>query len=67
MLLRTPCPSCRGHRGRGKYLCRSCWEQLTPAARRALRRRDDLAVRRLKELVDQLVEERPLDRIEITP
>jgi hypothetical protein len=62
-----PTPTCTFPKKAGDYLCRGCWYTLTSAARRALSRRDDLAVRRLSELRDQLSKDVPLRQMVITP
>lgn len=62
-----PCPACKGAKVPRQYLCSGCWFTLVPAARRALDRRDDHAVRRLSQLLEQLRAGTPLHRIEITP
>jgi hypothetical protein len=49
------------------YLCGNCWIQLTPAARRALNRRDSKAFLRVRELHQQLDGGRPLGQIQVTP
>ncbi|MEW2570472.1 hypothetical protein [Streptomyces sp. NPDC047070] len=61
------CPADDRPRRTGQYLCPGCWFTLPAAARTALNRRDDQAVPRLQELLDQLGHGVPLDRIEITP
>jgi hypothetical protein len=63
----TPCPSCRQPKGRGKYLCLRCWNQLPWDARRALKRRDRSATSRLVELHRQLKADVPLAEIAVSP
>lgn len=61
----SPCPKCRSPRAPGKYLCRTCWFSLTPAARGLLNRRGAGAVQRLQSLLDQVRSGQPLGEIEI--
>ncbi|GAA4663061.1 hypothetical protein [Streptomyces youssoufiensis] len=61
-----PCPACRGERRSGHYLCRACWAALPRAARRALARRDHLAMNRLRHLHDQLTAGVPVHKIEVS-
>jgi len=61
----SPCPACEGEKHDRQYLCRGCWWELPPAARRALNRRDNLAVRRLASLREQLNNGVPLAEISI--
>lgn len=62
----TPCPTgCHQTRAPGQYLCRDCWTQLTPAARRQLNRRGDGAIGRLQQLYDQIGTGTPLGNIHI--
>lgn len=63
----TPCPCCGAVRRRNQYLCTSCWDQLRAWVKNALRKKDDLALRRLRELYDQIASDRPLNEIEVTP
>lgn len=63
----TPCPNCGAERRRNQYLCTSCWDQLRVWVKSALRKKDDLALRRLRELYDQIANDRPLNEIEVTP
>ena len=63
----TPCPSCRQPKGPGKYLCWTCWGNLTGLTRRALSRRDSKALARLQELHRQLAAGMPLAEIRVTP
>ncbi|WP_019635031.1 hypothetical protein [Actinomadura atramentaria] len=58
-----PCPSCGTPRPIRYYLCRSCWYQLAPAARRALSLRDSRAPQRLVELHRQLHQDVPLAEV----
>lgn len=60
------CPACRGAKPAKVYVCRGCWATLQPRARTALNRRDDRALQRLRELLDQLAADVPLYRVEIT-
>jgi hypothetical protein len=50
----TPCYSCKQPRQPGHYLCSSCWGQLPLPVRRALCKRDALALARLRQLHAQL-------------
>ena len=59
------CPACHEAKRANVYICGGCWATLQPAARRALNRRDDRALQRLRELLDQLAAGVPLYRIEI--
>ncbi|MGW1324810.1 hypothetical protein ACWD64_19985 [Streptomyces antibioticus] len=61
------CLACDQSRDAGRYLCRTCWWTLPAAARASLSRRDRNALARLRQLVDQLRADTPLNRIEITP
>ncbi|MFJ9381868.1 hypothetical protein [Streptomyces sp. NPDC101455] len=61
------CPSCNRPREAGKYLCFACWPLLPARARISLKRRDRLALPRLRELLDQIHDSTPLDRIEVAP
>lgn len=64
----APCPGCPdGRKGTGKYLCLTCWNTLTAAARRALNRRDSKAFARLRELHSQINASTPLADIQVTP
>ncbi|AXH66365.1 hypothetical protein SEA_SATIS_216 [Streptomyces phage Satis] len=63
----TPCPSCGAVRRKGQYLCSGCWDQLRVWVKNALKKKDDLAAQRLRELFDQVHDERPLNEIEVTP
>lgn len=57
---------CNGQQKKAnKYLCATCWFGLSVVARRALRKRDHLAVRRLAELCDQLNNDVPPSEIQI--
>jgi hypothetical protein len=49
------------------YLCGNCWSRLSAATRRALNRRDDRAVARLRDLHNQLDAGIPLEEIKVTP
>jgi hypothetical protein len=65
--MNSPCPCCRQRsKGRGNYLCRTCWFGLPTAARNALNRRDSRAYPRLRELHKQLEAGVPLAEIRIT-
>lgn len=61
-----PCPSCKAEKLGRHYLCESCWWTLPSQARGPLLRKDDLAVRRLAELLDQLKAGTALHKIVIT-
>ncbi|MFJ9895261.1 hypothetical protein ACIQPR_18290 [Streptomyces sp. NPDC091280] len=61
------CPSCALPREVGHYLCLACWRALPARAQASLKRRDRLARSRLRELLDQLHDGTPLDRIEVAP
>ncbi|MDX5570815.1 hypothetical protein PYK79_56410 [Streptomyces sp. ID05-04B] len=61
------CLACDHPREAGHYLCRTCWRALPARARASLTRRDRLALPRLRELIDQLRDGTPLDKIEVTP
>ncbi|TLQ45780.1 hypothetical protein [Streptomyces marianii] len=63
----TPCPCCRGSKGRGKYLCLACWSSLPGFTRRALNRRDSHAMARLRELHRQIATGVPMSEIRVTP
>lgn len=63
----TPCPNCGAERRRRQYLCTSCWDQLRVWVKNALKKTDDLAAERLRELYDQVHDHRPLNEIEVTP
>lgn len=62
-----PCKACRRPKRPGMYLCGTCWPQLPAAARRALNRRDDQAMARLRALLDHIDRGLPLADLEITP
>jgi hypothetical protein len=66
-LSETPCPVDQQPRNAGQYLCCGCWFTLTPAARRALYKRDALAGQRLRELHQQLGRGVPLGEVSVTP
>lgn len=59
------CPSCSGIKNAKQYLCRPCWLQLHPGARRQLRKRDVHAVRRFTGLLYQIENGVPLGEIRI--
>ncbi|MBC9729906.1 hypothetical protein [Streptomyces sp. TRM68367] len=59
------CPGCPGRREPGKYLCGSCWWALPAAARRALRKPDQYALARLRQLHKQLADGVPPSGIEV--
>lgn len=61
------CPSCSLPRQADHYLCRACWSALPDRARASLTRRDRLALPRLRELLDQIHDGTPLDKIEVAP
>jgi hypothetical protein len=63
----TPCPACGAARRRRQYLCTSCWDQLRVWVKNALKKDDDLAAERLRELYDQVHDHRPLNEVEVTP
>jgi hypothetical protein len=63
----TPCRSCQTQKPVRLYLCPGCWGQLSPAARRALNRRGDQAVTRLRELHRQVDTGVPLGEVHVTP
>ncbi|MEV5953750.1 hypothetical protein AB0M11_08225 [Streptomyces sp. NPDC051987] len=65
-MTRLACPNCPNTRGKGQYLCQTCWGRLTPLARRLLSVRDAKAFARLRELHGQIAAHKPLDRIEIS-
>lgn len=46
----TPCRSCLTPKPSRFYLCGSCWDLLTPAARSALNKRDGQALARLRQM-----------------
>lgn len=60
------CPSCSLPRRAGHYLCGACWPALPARARTSLTRRDRLARTRLRELLNQIHDGTPLDKIEVT-
>ncbi|MBA0053483.1 hypothetical protein E0L36_22165 [Streptomyces sp. AJS327] len=64
----TPCRACRTPKPSRLYLCGNCWEQLPPAARRALTARGDRvrALARLRELHTHIDAGLPLGELEIT-
>ncbi|SEG44599.1 hypothetical protein SAMN04489712_105260 [Thermomonospora echinospora] len=65
--LTCPVPNC-GHRKQARqYLCRGCWATLPRHARTALSRRDDKAMRRLSELLDQVRDGVPLHQVRVQP
>lgn len=59
------CPACRRRRARTHYLCPVCWYALTPDTRRQLLRRDAGAIRRLRQLYEQIGAGTPLADIHI--
>lgn len=62
------CPACGGERRSLKvYLCEDCWWLLIPAARTALKRRDNMATARVIELRRQLAAGVPLEGVRVTP
>jgi hypothetical protein len=63
---RLACPGCPATRRVGQYLCPSCWDAVPAAARRALNQRGDVAIPRLRQLLDQLAAGVPPHGIEIT-
>ena len=62
----TPCRACRTPKPSRWYLCGSCWDQLTPAARNALNRADSHALSRLRQLHAHIDAGRPLPDLVIT-
>ena len=62
----TPCYSCKQPRQPGHYLCGSCWGRLPLAVRRALCKRDALALARLRQLHAQLDADTPLSEIGVS-
>lgn len=60
------CPSCGTPIQPRFYLCWTCWTGLPVETRRALNRRDNLAFRRLQQLLDQLKADVRLHEITIT-
>lgn len=62
----SPCRSCRKPKPVRLYLCGNCWDQLTPAARRALKFRDCQALARLRQLHAHIDSGLPLADLEIT-
>nr|WP_164290054.1 hypothetical protein [Streptomyces sp. SID11385] len=63
----TPCRSCRAPKPARLYLCGACWASLSEPARRALTRRDNRALVRLRELHHHIDRGLPLAQLEITP
>lgn len=63
----SPCRVCRASKPARWYLCRDCWTQVPDPARRALNRRDDRALARLRELHAHIDNGLPLTQVEITP
>lgn len=61
------CVACDQPRRAGHYMCGSCWRALPAAARAALNKKDNLALERLRELLDQLRDGRTLAEIQVTP
>lgn len=64
----SPCPGpgTPHIRPAGKYLCGTCWSQLSPHARQRLIRRGTGAINRYRSLIDQLHAGTPLSDIRIT-
>jgi len=62
----TPCYSCKKPRQPGHYLCGNCWGQLPLAVRRALCKRDRLALARLRQLHEQIDADNPLSEIGVS-
>lgn len=62
----TPCYSCGGPRQPGHYLCGTCWGRLSIAVRRALCKRDSLALARLRQLHAQIDAGSPLSEIGVS-
>ncbi len=63
----TCCPSCKRSRNPGMYLCLDCWLTLPGGTRRALKRKDDRALVRLRELYRSVETGVPLAEIRVTP
>ena len=65
----SPCRACRAPKPVRLYLCGNCWGQLPAPAQRALKRSGDrgAALRRLRELQQQIDDGRALSEIEVTP
>lgn len=63
----TLCRGCGRPRAPRMYLCGKCWNHLPAPTRRALNRRGDRAIGRLRELHDQLDAGVPLADIQVTP
>lgn len=59
------CMACDTNRRQG-YLCKDCWFNLSMDSRVALRKSDDLTIRRLQELLEQLTSGVQLHEIEVT-
>lgn len=59
------CPRCAAERLPRQYLCARCWSDLPQATREALWQDDGQAVRRYRELLAALAEQRPLADIRI--
>ncbi|MET8693602.1 hypothetical protein ABZV65_13785 [Streptomyces bauhiniae] len=62
----TPCYSCKRPRQPGHYLCSACWNRLSGVVRRALCKRDRLALTRLRQLHSQLDARTPLSEIVVS-
>jgi hypothetical protein len=64
----SPCPGpgAPHNRPAGKYLCHTCWSQLSQGARRQLLRRGNGAITRYRSLSDQLAAGTPLSDVRIT-
>lgn len=58
---------CGGNRRKGQYVCTSCWDQLRVWVKNALKKNDDLSVKRVGELYEQIKDGTPLNEIEVTP
>lgn len=61
----TPCPACRSPKPSRLVLCGTCWDQLPTPARRALNRRDNRTLARLRALHAFILSGRPLAELEI--
>jgi hypothetical protein len=61
------CPACGAPKASGQYLCRGCWFSLDASARRALWRKDGLALKRLGELFEQIKAGVALPDIRVSP
>ncbi|WP_119728359.1 hypothetical protein [Thermomonospora amylolytica] len=62
-----PRPGCGRRKAAGHYLCTGCWWRLPRHARLALSRKDERAVRRLADLLDQIRMGVPLHKVRVQP